>query len=87
MTNTQAWDYAVGMIKVDGLEPTQEFKEYIEKEKRGEVTMADIKQYLDKKYKVKEETVNACRNVRHPKGFRACFVRDAGQALERNGYV
>ncbi len=58
MTNTQAWDYAVGMIKVDGLEPTPEFKEYIEKEKRGEVTMADIKKYLDKKYKVKEETVN-----------------------------
>ena len=58
MTNAQAWDYAVGMIKVDGLEPTQEFKEYIEKEKRGEVTMADIKQYLDKKYKVKEEKVN-----------------------------
>ena len=26
------------MIKVDGLEPTQEFKEYIEKEKRGEGT-------------------------------------------------
>jgi hypothetical protein len=59
MTNSQAWDYAVGMIKVDGLEPTPEFKEYIEKEKRGEVTMADIKQYLDKKYKVKEEAVNA----------------------------
>ena len=58
MTNAQAWDYAVGMIKVDGLEPTQEFKEYIEKEKRGEVTMADIKQYLDKKYKVKEDTTN-----------------------------
>ncbi len=58
MTNTQAWNYAVGMIKVDGLEPTAEFKEYIEKEKRGEVTMEDIKQYLDKKYKVKEETVN-----------------------------
>ncbi|MBQ7564025.1 MAG: hypothetical protein IJT16_08550 [Lachnospiraceae bacterium] len=59
MTNTQAWDYAVGMIKVDGLEPTPEFKEYIEKEKRGEVTMADIKQYPDKKYKVKEDAVNA----------------------------
>ena len=52
MTNTQAWDYAVGMIKVDGLEPTPEFREYIEKEK-------DIKQYLDKKYKVKEDAVNA----------------------------
>ena len=59
MTNTQAWDYAVGMIKVDGLEPTPEFKEYIEKEKRGEVTMDDIKQYFDKKYKVKEDAVNA----------------------------
>ena len=54
MTNTQAWNYAVGMIKVDGLEPTADFKEYIEKEKRGEVMMADIKKYLDKKYKVKE---------------------------------
>lgn len=59
MTNTQAWDYAVGMIKVDGLEPTPEFKEYIEKEKRGEVTMTDVKQYLDKKYKVKEDAANA----------------------------
>ncbi len=42
MTNMQARDYAVGMIKVDGLEPTKEFQEYIEKEKRGEATMADI---------------------------------------------
>ena len=54
MTNAQAWDYAVGMIRMDGLEPTADFMEYIEKEKRGEVTMADIKKYLDKKYKVKE---------------------------------
>ncbi len=29
MTNAQAWDYAVGMIKVDGLEPTEEFKNSI----------------------------------------------------------
>ena len=55
MTNAQAWDYAVGMIKVDGLEPTEEFRAYIEKEKRGEVSMQDIKQYLDRKYKVKED--------------------------------
>lgn len=34
MTNTQAWDYSIGLIKVDGLEPTKEFKEYIEKEKK-----------------------------------------------------
>ncbi len=52
MTNTQAWDYAIGMVRGVGLEPTQDFMEYIEKEKRGEVTMAEIKEYLDKKYKV-----------------------------------
>ena len=53
MTNAQAWNYAIGMIKLDGLEPTAEFKEYIEKEKRGEVTMSDAKRFLDKKYQVK----------------------------------
>lgn len=26
MTNAQAWDYSIGMIKVDGLEPTEDFK-------------------------------------------------------------
>lgn len=55
MTNTQAWNYAIGMINVDGLEPTKEFKEYIEKEKRGEITMEDAKKFLDKKYKMKDE--------------------------------
>ena len=55
MTKTQAWNYAIGMIKVDGLEPTKEFKEYIEKEKRGEITMEDAKKFLDKKYKMKDE--------------------------------
>ena len=44
---------------MDGPEPTPEFTEYTEKEKGGEVTMFDIKQYLDKKYKVKEDAVNA----------------------------
>lgn len=58
MTNTEAWNYAIGMIKVDGLEPTEDFKKYIEKEKKGEATMDDLKLYLDKKYKMKE-TINA----------------------------
>ncbi len=56
MNNSQAWDYAIGMIKVDGLEPTEEFKKYIEKEKKGEITMEDAKRFLDKKYKMKEST-------------------------------
>ena len=54
MTNTEAWNYAIGMIKVDGLESTEDFKQYIEKEKRGEITTEDAKRFLDKKYKMKE---------------------------------
>ncbi len=48
------WDYALGMIKVDGLEPSPEFEKLIEKEKRGEMTTADMRKVLDKKYKMKE---------------------------------
>ena len=53
MTVEAAWNYAVGMIKVDGLEPTEDFKKYIELEKAGKVTTEDLKKYLDKKYKAK----------------------------------
>jgi hypothetical protein len=49
-----AWDYALGMIKVDGLTPSSDFLELVERERQGEITTADIKKYLDKKYKVKE---------------------------------
>lgn len=58
MTNNEAWDYAIGLIKVDGLEPTKDFKTYVEKEKRGEATMQDLKIFLDKKYKAK----NTCND-------------------------
>ena len=50
----RAWDYALGMIKVDGLEPSQEMKELIEREKRGEITMEQVREALDRKYKKKQ---------------------------------
>jgi hypothetical protein len=53
MAKDEAWDYALGMIKVDGLEPTSDFLELVEREKRGEVTREDIKQILDTKYRIK----------------------------------
>lgn len=53
MTTAEAWDYAIGLIKVDGLEPTEDFKKYIELEKAGKATSDDLKRYLDKKYRVK----------------------------------
>lgn len=48
------WDYALGMIKVDGLEPSSEFKDLIAKEQRGEMTTDDMRKVLDKKYKMQK---------------------------------
>ena len=55
MDNNAAWDYAVGMVKVDGLEPTREMRELIEKEKRGEITKEEIYHQLDQRYRMKTE--------------------------------
>ena len=46
--------YDVEEIKIEGLEPTPEMKELLEKEKRGEITMEGIKEALDRRYKMKE---------------------------------
>lgn len=54
VSTDKKWDYALGMIKVDGLEPSAEFKKIIEKEKQGKMTMEDMRRVLDKKYKMKE---------------------------------
>jgi len=58
MTNTQKWDYSIGLIQIDGLTPSDEFLELVEKEKRGEITTADMKKALDAKYKMKGDTVS-----------------------------
>jgi len=57
MTNTQKWDYSLGLIQIDGLTPSDEFLELVEKEKRGEISTADMKKALDSKYKMKGDTV------------------------------
>lgn len=54
VSTDKKWDYALGMIKVDGLEPSPEFKKLIEKESCGEMTTEDMRKVLDKKYKMKE---------------------------------
>ena len=48
----EAWNFALGLIKVDGLEVSDEMLEMIEMEKRGEITTADIIERLNKKYTV-----------------------------------
>ena len=51
----KAWDYALGIIRVDGLEPSPEFLELVEKEKRGKITTNDIINTWNEKYRMKEE--------------------------------
>ena len=46
----EGWDFAIGMSKVDGGEPSKELLELVEKEIRGEITMEDIKKALYEKY-------------------------------------
>ena len=50
--NEQAWDYALGLIKIDGLTPSKEFLELVEKEKNGDITTDDMLKVLNKKYKM-----------------------------------
>ena len=52
-----AWDYALGLIKIDGLTPTPEFLTMVEKEIRGEMTLSEIENSLNKRYKMKGDVV------------------------------
>lgn len=53
MDNAKAWDFAIGLVQLDGVKPSADFMELVEREKRGEITGADIREALYEKYKVK----------------------------------
>jgi len=57
--NDKAWDYAIGIVQVEGIKPSKDFLELAEKEKRGELTNDDIRRVLVKKYTVVDEAVHA----------------------------
>ena len=52
-----AWDFALGLIKIDGLTPTSEFLAMVEKEIQGKMTLSEIEASLNKKYKMKGDIV------------------------------
>lgn len=56
MTNEKAWNFAIGIVQMDGTKPSDDFLELVEKEKRGEITGDDIRRVLYNKYKVKKES-------------------------------
>jgi hypothetical protein len=59
MDKNKAWDYAIGIVQVDGIKPSDDFLKLVEMEKRGEITVADIRKVLDQKYTVTEIKDNA----------------------------
>ena len=59
MTKEKAWDYAIGIVQVDGIRPSDEFLRLAEREKRGELTSDDIRDVLVRKYTIKEDDANA----------------------------
>jgi len=58
-SNEKAWNYAIGIVQVEGIKPANDFLELVEKEKRGELTNDDIRRVLVKKYTVAEDAVHA----------------------------
>jgi len=50
MNNEKAWDYAIGLVQVEGIKPSDDFLELVEKEKQGLITNDDIREVLTKKY-------------------------------------
>ena len=59
MAKEQAWDYAIGIVQVDGIKPSDDFLKLVEKEKSGDLTSDDIRKVLVKKYTIKEEKSTA----------------------------
>jgi len=58
MKNDEAWEYAIGIVQVEGITPSEDFLALVEKEKNGELTNDDIRNVLLKKYKVVEDAAS-----------------------------
>ena len=63
MEKERAWDYAIGIVQVDGIKPSDDFLKLVEKEKRGELTSDDIRKVLVKKYTIKENSTTGELNA------------------------
>ena len=59
MSKEKAWSYAIGIVQVEGIKPSDDFLELVEKEKKGLMTSSDIQRVLMKKYTVIEDAINA----------------------------
>lgn len=56
--NEKAWDFALGLAKIDGIEPSDYFLELVEREKRGEINTEDIRRLLREQYNENKKSEN-----------------------------
>lgn len=54
MKQNEPSKYPLSEIVIAGIEPSEEYKELLEKEKRGEITAEEIEQLTRRRYTVKE---------------------------------
>ena len=54
ISNEESWNYAIGIVQVDGIKPSDDFLKLVEKEKLGEISNEDIRRILVKKYTMVE---------------------------------
>lgn len=54
MKQKETKKYLLSDIVIPGIEPTEEYKELLEKEKRGEITADEIEQLTRRPYTIKE---------------------------------
>lgn len=50
MTKRQSWDFAIGMMQIDGVKPDEEYLELVEKEINGEITLDEMEDIILKQY-------------------------------------
>lgn len=50
MDKQAAWDYALGLIRIEDLSPSDDFMELVDQEIRNEITLDDMLVFLDQKY-------------------------------------
>lgn len=46
----KAWNFAIGMMQVDGVKPNQEYLDLVEKEINGEITLDEMELIILKKH-------------------------------------
>nr|AGS53279.1 hypothetical protein [uncultured bacterium contig00001] len=69
MTKEKAWNYAIGIVQVDGIKPSDDFLELVEKKKRA--------------FDQRGHTAGAAEKIYHDRGPWQCVTPNLVRGLSR----